>query len=440
MSYDPNEMSGPAGVGEKRYVKAGDWMDYTIYFENATNATAAAINITVTLPKDANLDWSTLELGEVAFGDHTDTGLVEDKSARSSKYGLADSGCEVRTTVTESDGDVTWNLRIWDPTTGDHYPDDFKKGVLPPNDPDTHCGEGHISYRVKVKEDATPNSVIHASASIVFDDNPAIETDPYWWNTVTPVGQFLKAGEYVKLTLAELGYDVPTDGTPYNVVAKGLPAGLKLVSNKAVTKKVKGKTVVVKAAKSEWWIEGVPTAPLDFMTNPPYLVITAAGTAAPHAEALPIEVAAQEVTELEDLALGQSVNTNGWLAGVGAGWTVSGLPTGLKYTTKQVTKTTGSGKKKVTTTVAEAYAVYGKTTKAGSFTITAKKKVGAYYETMKYRVLVRPKAVDVAVFGEELTNIVTMAYVPVEWDLTGGGRGGGGGPPPYRVVTVMRDA
>ena len=187
VSYDPNEMSGPAGVGEQRYVKPGEPMDYTIYFENQTNATAAAIKIAVTLPKDANLDWSTLELGEVVFGDHTDTGFVDDKSARSIKYALADSGCQVRTAVTETDSDVTWNLRIWDPTTGDHYPDDVKKGVLPPNDSKTHCGEGHITYRVKVKEDAEPGQVIHASASIVFDDNPAIVTEPAWSNTVATI-------------------------------------------------------------------------------------------------------------------------------------------------------------------------------------------------------------------------------------------------------------
>ena len=110
----------------------------------------------------------------------------------------------------------------------------------------------------------------------------------------------------------------------------------------------------------------------------------------------------------------------GAFAGVGAGWTVSGLPTGLKYATKKVTKTTGSGKKKVVTTVAEAYAVYGKPTKAGLFTITAKKKAGAFYETKKYRVLVTPKAPDTALFGESLTNITTMAYVPLNWNLETG--------------------
>ena len=295
---------------------------------------------------------------------------------------------------------------------------------------DTSDGEpGQIagvgeSAGIEVAEDAASGVRLDVEEGVGVFNGDGTEQD---WHALSPVEHTLTVGEYFYATLAELGYDVPTDGkTPYTVKAMGLPAGLKLVGNKAVTKKVGKKTVVVTPANVEWWIEGVPTAAMDFFENPPYLVITVGGVAGVHA--LPIEVLAQEVTELEDLALGQEINTNGWLAGVGAGWTVTGLPAGLKYATKKVTKKSG----KNTVTVAEAYSVYGKTTKAGLFTITAKKKVGAFYETMKYRVLVRPKAVDAAVFGEELTNITTMAYVPVEWDLTGGSRsvateGGGRG-------------
>ncbi|MBR4653579.1 MAG: hypothetical protein IKO72_09480, partial [Kiritimatiellae bacterium] len=234
----------------------------------------------------------------------------------------------------------------------------------------------------------------------------------------------LVAGEYFKATLAEMGYDVPTNGTAYSVKAYGLPAGLKLMSNKAVTKKVKvkgkWKKVVVKPAKSEWWIEGVPTAALDYETNPPYLAITVGGKT----ELVPfyLEVFAQDVKELGTFPVGTAWNAESplYLPGVTNGWTVSGLPSGLKYTSKLVTKANKKGKKVVSvTTNALPYSVYGKTTKAGLFTITAKKKKGAYYETMKYRMLVTPKAPDAAVFGDDLTNITTMAYVPVEWDLTG---------------------
>ena len=216
-------------------------------------------------------------------------------------------------------------------------------------------------------------------------------------------------GTYFKATLFELGYDVPTDGkTVYSVVAKGLPSGLALKCNAAVKDK-KGR--VTKPAKVEWWIEGVPTATLDFLTNPPYLVITVEGETT--TEPLVLE-SLQKVTELGELALGKSINTNGWLAGVGAGWSVTGLPTGLSFATKKVTKKSG----KTTVTVAEAYSVYGKTTKAGLFTITAKKKVGAYYEAKKFRVLVTPSAVDTSRFGEDLTDMETMAYLPFEWYLT----------------------
>ena len=236
----------------------------------------------------------------------------------------------------------------------------------------------------------------------------------------------LAAGEYFKVTLAEMGYDVPTNGAVYSVKAYGLPAGLKLMSNKAVTKKVKkGKktvTVVVKAAKSEWWIEGVPTAALDYETNPPYLAITVGGKT----ELVPfyLEVFAQDVTELGTFPLGTAWNAESplYLPGVTNGWTVSGLPPGLKYTPKLVTTKKMKGKKVVSvTTNALPYSVYGKTKAAGLFTITAKKKKGVYYETMKYRMLVTPKEVtDAALFGDSLTNITTMAYVPLNWNLESG--------------------
>ena len=230
----------------------------------------------------------------------------------------------------------------------------------------------------------------------------------------------ITAGEYFKATLAELGYNVPTDGkTAYNVVAYGLPAGLKLKSNAAVTKKNGKKTVVVKPAKTEWWLEGVPTAGLDYATTPPYIVITTNGVA----QTLPLSlgVEAQDVTPLGDLALGQTLNDQFYLPGVTNGWTVTGLPTGLKYTAKLLTTTKKKGKKVISvTTNALPYSVYGKTTKAGLFTVTAKKKVGAYNETMKYRVLVKPAKADTAIFSGLPTSITTMAYVPFEWNLTNG--------------------
>ena len=215
----------------------------------------------------------------------------------------------------------------------------------------------------------------------------------------------IDAGEYFKATLAELGYDVPTNGTAYSVKALGLPAGLKLKYNAAVKNK-KGK--IVTKAKSTWWIEGVPTAALDYETAPAYLVITANG----RTDTVPLllQVAAQAVVVPTPgkLALGgPAIQFTDWLPGVsGAGWSVTGLPAGLKYTSKAITK------QKI-----PANTVYGRTTKAGVYTITAKKKVNGYYETLKYRVEVTPDGVDAALFGT-LGDRMDTAYIAIsDWNL-----------------------
>ena len=242
-----------------------------------------------------------------------------------------------------------------------------------------------------------------------------------WWDTAIPgtwqerpierqkptaIG--IEAGVYYKETLEDLGFEVPTDGTAYSVTALGLPAGLKLKYNAAVTqkKKVNGKTktVVVTPAKSSWWIEGVPTTAYSYAEMPPYLVITAFGKTV--TVPLEIEVDAQEVKELGEFTVGDSISVEGWLDGVeGSGWTVTGLPAGLKYTAKAIKKPK-----------TPANSVYGKMTKAGLYTVTAKKKKAGFYETLKYRVLVRPKAVDAAVFGP-LADREMSAYMEVDWDL-----------------------
>jgi len=148
--------------------------------------TAAAQEVFVDLPMDGNLDWSTLELGEIAFGDHIDMSL-SGKSHGKASYAMPGTNTFVKTEVTAKNGVLSWYMRDWDPTTADNFPASATGGFLPPNDPETHCGEGHLSYRVRVKSDAPNGAIIRASAQIVFDSNPMIETDPSWWNTVATI-------------------------------------------------------------------------------------------------------------------------------------------------------------------------------------------------------------------------------------------------------------
>ena len=194
QSCDPNEMVGPEGTGEARYVQPGEWMNYTIYFENKTNATAAAQEVFVTNPLSEWLDWSTFEMGEVSFNNQIDIGL-SGLNGGTSEVQMNGTNYAVRTVLgggNDGEGTVAasgvahWYMRIVDNSDETTWPADPYAGFLPPND-DTHCGEGHISYRIKVRDDAPRNVVITNSATIVFDYNAPIETDPAWWNTVARI-------------------------------------------------------------------------------------------------------------------------------------------------------------------------------------------------------------------------------------------------------------
>ncbi len=187
QSCDPNEMSGPLGLGDpetERYVKPGEWMTYTVYFENRADATAAAQEVRVTNPLSEYLDWSTFEMGEIAFKNQIDLGLSGKRSGTSEAV-MKGTNTLVRTQLTLDDvtGTAEWYLRIVDPTTATGWPEDVFAGFLPPND-ETFRGEGHLTYRVKVRDDAPHGVRIDNSASIVFDYNEPIETDPSWWNMV----------------------------------------------------------------------------------------------------------------------------------------------------------------------------------------------------------------------------------------------------------------
>ena len=183
-SFDPNDIVGPEGKGAQRYVSRGERLEYTIDFENVTNASASAQKICVTLPQDPNLDWTTLELGEIAMGNRSDLGFVGKKAGSVSTGLTTTEGYSVRSSVEEKAGNLVWTMRIWDDTTYDNYPEDALAGILPPNNKETHCGEGYVKYSVCVKTNAAQNAKIEACATIVFDNNEPIVTDPSWTNTV----------------------------------------------------------------------------------------------------------------------------------------------------------------------------------------------------------------------------------------------------------------
>ena len=222
-SFDPNDIVGPEGKGAQRYVSRGERLEYTIDFENVTNASASAQKICVTLPQDPNLDWTTLELGEIAMGNRSDLGFVGKKAGSVSTGLTTTEGYSVRSSVEEKAGNLVWTMRIWDDTTYDNYPEDALAGILPPNNKETHCGEGYVKYSVCVKTNAAQNAKIEACATIVFDNNEPIVTDPSWTNTVG-----------LAIDVEGIGWEGDWDGEPHGIdVVVNAPEGCTVTYSEA---------------------------------------------------------------------------------------------------------------------------------------------------------------------------------------------------------------
>ena len=239
-----------------------------------------------------------------------------------------------------------------------------------------------IEYSIAWLRNVPEKGIFIKNAAASIDGFSRDETGiPAGWTVIDSDA----VGQYRKLTLPDLGVtNLPPAGTVYSVKAYGLPAGLALKYNKAVKK---GKKVIVKA-KTDWWIEGVPTAVTDANQCPAYLAVTVGKTTTWYDLDLNgvLRVSPLPVVDMGTLTVGTNLVATSWLPGLGAGgWSVSGLPKGLSYTAKTV-----YADKKKTKVKYAPDTTYGKLSAAGLYTITAKKKNGSFYETLKFKVLVNP--------------------------------------------------
>jgi RHS repeat-associated protein len=197
---DPNEKSGPPGIGPDRIVVAGEELPYTVYFENLPAATAPAQEVFVADCLDHNLDWTTFRVREVEFGDVV-VSNSDQKAVFGKRVGIPDFRDEVdkewwvdvATEIDLATGCFKATLRQLDPETGD-LPEDPFAGFLPPED-GSGRGQGHVSYSVSSKDDLEDGRLIRNKASIVFDTNEAIWTNevvntvgPQMWNLELSLG------------------------------------------------------------------------------------------------------------------------------------------------------------------------------------------------------------------------------------------------------------
>jgi hypothetical protein len=198
-SSDPNEVVGPAGAGDARFLAgAPQGLGYTIHFENlgpgsevippgVPMAEVAAALVTITTELDPDVDLASFELGDVVVGEHlieVPAGLqvldllhgpIEDPAGEGGEiYVMVEASVDPASRV------VTWVLTAIDPETG-MLVSDFR-GLLPPED-GSGDGMGFVTYRVDARPDAPTGTEITAQADIVFDDNDSILTN-VWSNTL----------------------------------------------------------------------------------------------------------------------------------------------------------------------------------------------------------------------------------------------------------------
>jgi RHS repeat-associated protein len=178
-STDPNGLIGPAGYGPEAFVAPGTVLPYEIDFENSPTATAPAQEVTISDPLNANLDPSTFQLSEIAFGDIALTipaGTQHYETTVPMTYNGETFDVDINVGINFATDTVFATFQSVDPANMG-LPPDVLTGFLPPNNPATGCGQGRIDYTIEAKPGLATGAQITNVAEISFDEQTLIATD-----------------------------------------------------------------------------------------------------------------------------------------------------------------------------------------------------------------------------------------------------------------------
>lgn len=179
-SKDPNDIVGPKGVGEAKWVRAESPLDYKIRFENdAEQASAPAQFVRITQTLDDDFDLRTFRVLRFGFSGYVFELPENGRAYYTDRLDLRDSlglFVDVSTRLDVTSRQIELILEAIDPDTGDR-PADPLRGFLPPNVTPPE-GDGFFDYRVTPIATAPHESVLDASARIFFDANAPIDTPP----------------------------------------------------------------------------------------------------------------------------------------------------------------------------------------------------------------------------------------------------------------------
>lgn len=182
---DPNEINGPVGFGDDKWMPMRENLHFAAFFENDPElATAPAQRVEVRVPIDEDASQGTFRLGNFGFGSYRFE-VPENSAFYTDQLDLIDSLgllVDVAAGIDVSNREAFWVLQSIDPETG-QPPEDPFAGFLPVNDTLTGSGEGFVNFRISPSTDAVTGTLIEAQASIVFDSNAPIATNTHF-NTI----------------------------------------------------------------------------------------------------------------------------------------------------------------------------------------------------------------------------------------------------------------
>ena len=180
-SFDPNEIIGPDGFGDKGWIQKINEIPYTILFENKAEATAPAHDVFIT----DTLDLSDFDISDFGFGSFGWGDTILAPPGKKLKEFSIDVDLRPETNIITRvsakldtlSGIITWEFLSLNPETM-NLEEDPLIGFLPPNNLSS-AGEGFVSYTVAANPELKTNSEIRNEASIVFDANKPIVTNNY---------------------------------------------------------------------------------------------------------------------------------------------------------------------------------------------------------------------------------------------------------------------
>ncbi len=184
-SNDPNDIVGPNGVREPRYMKKEEAYFYTVNFENDQEiATAPAQEVRISVQLDEKVNPFSLRIFSFGFANNSfqldgSAAFYQQRLDLTSELGIF---VDVTAGLNVNDNEAFWIFSSIDPLTG-LAPLDPSIGMLPINDTLTGDGEGFVSFTVLPKATTQTGDTIAHQAEIIFDSNEGILTNT-WKNTV----------------------------------------------------------------------------------------------------------------------------------------------------------------------------------------------------------------------------------------------------------------